>query len=137
MSMRDYGVDDYGLILSPDDIKTIAAKLYTDFSEDDWNADYYAYVEEIADELGIESISEFCGSDSALTDDGDFDWDSEYYSSEPIYYIGVSRYPTLFRQSYKNMEELIDEFKGKVGAYLPEDFGYRERIRHISGTYFG
>ena len=36
-----------------------------------------------------------------------------------------------------NMEEIVDEFKSKLGKYLPEDFDYRSRISHICGTYYG
>ena len=30
-----------------------------------------------------------------------------------------------------------EEMKSKIGEYLPEDFDYRSRICHISGTYYG
>lgn len=43
----------------------------------------------------------------------------------------------LFKAAYKDMNELIDEFKSDIGEYLPEDFDYRANIRHIVGTYFG
>lgn len=59
------------------------------------------------------------------------------YDGDRIYYIQVSSYPTLFKPAYKSMDELIAEFKEKVGEYLPEDFDYRSNIRHIVGTYFG
>ena len=37
----------------------------------------------------------------------------------------------------ENIDEIIDEFKGKLGEYLPDGFDYRGKIRHVSGTYFG
>ena len=33
--------------------------------------------------------------------------------------------------------ELTNEFKEKLGEYLPDNFDYRNHIRHISGCYYG
>lgn len=134
MSMRDYAVDDYGLVLDEETVKVIASKVYEDYTEDiaDWGFELYS--------SGIcEYIGEFTGEAQEITDDGTFIWGGDYksYNDEAIYYVPLSKYPTLFKRAYNNMEEIIDEFKSKLGEYLPEDFDYRSKIRHICGTYYG
>ena len=74
-----------------------------------------------------------------ISDNGGIVWssDSEDYRNEIISYVPVSNFPTLFEKAYENIDEIIDEFKEKLGDYLPDGFDYRGKIRHISGTYFG
>ena len=137
MSMRDWAIDDYGLILDEETIKVIASKVFDDFTEDEdvfsvWGYELY--------EKGIcEWISEFTGEAQELTDDGIFAWGGNEiaYHCDYIVYVPVFKYPTLFRRVYNDMDEIVDEFKSKLGKYLTEDFDYRSRIRHISGTYYG
>lgn len=135
MSMRDYAVDDYGLLLTEETMKIIASKVCDDFEdmeEDEYGVTLY--------EEGIcEYIGDFTGEAGILLDDGLNDWmrNGEMYDGDRIYYVQVSSYPTIFKAAYENMDALIAEFKEKVGEYLPEDFDYRSNIRHIVGTYFG
>lgn len=138
MSMRDYAVDDYGLVLDMNHLHYLSEKLLDDFTEVGWRTDKYGYIESVADTLGIEGISEFSGEAFIIKDDGESDWtNTDVYSGNTIYYIGTSKYPNLFKQAYQNITELIDEFKKKIGDYLPKEFDYRGSIRHIVGTYFG
>lgn len=135
MSMRDYAVSDYGLLLDEETIKIIASKLFDDFSEDekeDWG--YLLYYRGIC-----EYISEFTGESLPIRDDGHVSWgdDGENYRCETIVFVPIINYPTLFKKAYENIEEIIDELKRNIGKYLPEGFDYRGKIRHISGTYFG
>ena len=134
MSMRDYAVDDYGLLLNEETIKVIASKVIEDYTEDmDIDLAYELYDNGIC-----EYISEFTGEAQEVDSNG-FYWggECEEYSSDVIAYVQASNYPTLFRRAYNNMDELVEEFKNKVGKYLPEDFDYRSNIRHICGTYYG
>ena len=135
MSMRDYPVDDYGLLLTDEMMKIIASKVIDDFEEIDENE----YGDALYEEGICEYIGDFTGEAGILTDDGLNDWinTGETYSGDMIYYIPTESYPTLLKAAYKDMDELIEEFKSKVGDYLPEDFDYRANIRHIVGTYFG
>lgn len=135
MSMRDYAVDDYGLVLDNETVHLIAFKLFEEYEAEDgehgdWKYDLY--------EEGIcEYISEFTGEAQQVNEDGTYWWgNSESYSCDTIVYV-QARYPTLFRKAYDNMDELVEDFKNKLGQYLPEDFDYRSRICHISGTYYG
>lgn len=138
MSMRDYAVDDYGLVLNTNHLHLISAKLLDDYSEKEWENDRYGLVEAVVDKLGIQSIGNFSGEAFTINDNGEPDWsNTEVYSEDPIYYVNTSAYPNLFKQAYKNINEIIDEFKKKIGEHLPLDFDYRNCIRHIVGTYFG
>ena len=135
MSMRDYAVDDYGLLLTEETMKIIASKVCDDF--EDMEEDEYG--DALYEEGICEYIGDFTGEAGILFDDGLNDWMSngEMYDGDRIYYIQVSSYPTIFKAAYENMDALIAEFKEKVGEYLPKDFDYRANIRHIVGTYFG
>lgn len=135
MSMRDYAVDDYGLVLDKEAMKAMISKLgIMVIDEEDFDFSYYLYDEGIC-----EYISEFTGEAQAINDDGYFDFSRDYesYNSDSIAYVPLAKYPTLFKRAYNNMEEIIDELKLKIGKYVPEDFDYRSRICHICGTYFG
>ena len=135
MSMRDYAVDDYGLLLTEETMKIIASKVCDDFED----IGEYEYGDALYEEGICEYIGDFTGEAGILFDDGLNDWMSngEMYNGDQIYYIQVSSYPTLFKAAYENMDALIAEFKEKVGEYLPDDFDYRSHIRHIVGTYYG
>lgn len=39
MSMRDYAVDDYGLILCREDMRLLAAKVCKDYTDDEFDED--------------------------------------------------------------------------------------------------
>ena len=135
MSMRDYAVDDYGLLLTEKTMKIIASKVCDDF--EDMEEDEYGYA---LYEKGIcEYIGDFSGEAIRITDDGYHEYgnNGESYSGDQIFYVPMRSYSTLFKPAYENMEALIAEFKEKLGEYLPEDFDYRANIRHIVGTYFG
>lgn len=135
MSMRDYAVEDYGLLLTEETMKTIASKVCDDFED----IDEYCYGEALYEEGICECIGDFTGEAGLITDDGLNDWikTGDIYNGDQIYYIQCSSYPTMFKAAYENMDALITEFKEKVGEYLPDDFDYRANIRHIVGTYYG
>lgn len=135
MSMRDYAVDDYGLLLTEEIMKIIASKVCDDFED----MEEGEYGDALYDKGICEYIGDFTGEAGILLDDGLNDWmrNGEMYDGDRIYYIQVSSYPTIFKAAYENMDALIAEFKEKIGEYLPEDFDYRSNIRHIVGTYFG
>lgn len=133
MSMRDYAVSDYGLLLDDETMKIILSRVYPDYTDEDDMA-YELYSEGIC-----EYISEFTGESMPIRDNGELDWvaDSEDYRNDVIAFVSISNLPSLFKKAYENMDELIDELKEKLGEYLPDGFDYRSRIRYICGTYFG
>lgn len=135
MSMRDYAVDEYGLILDSNALKRIASQMFDDFEEGNWEQDIYEYV---FDMDNVESISEFTGEALKINDNGETDYrDTVYYNYDSIFYACTLKAPSLFHASYRNVQDLISEFQNRLGKYLPRDFDYRSNIRHIVGTYYG
>ena len=138
MSMSYYAVDDYGLLITEEMLKMIASKVCEDYTEEAYEEDEWSFNEELYDEGLVERISEFIGEATAINDDGTSRWyDSLSYHCDCIHYLPVKKMNTLFKAAYNNVDEIIDEFKNKLGEYLPEDFDYRNNIRHISGCYYG
>ena len=138
MSMLGDAVNDYGLVLDTDILHEIASKLCEDYTDEAWEEDKDSFVEDVVDTLGLECVSMFSGDALKIDDDGSDDWnDSEYYNGDSIYYKTIRAYPTLFSAPYKDMGEVVAEFKSRLGEYLPENFNYREAIRHIVGAYLG
>lgn len=138
MSMRDYAVNDYGLVLDEETIKVIASQYCEGYTEEDYDEDPWGFNDELYSAGIVEYMSDFSGETIHIDDDGIDDWrNTDVYCSDLIYYIPVSRISTLFKAAYNNIEEMVDEFKEKIGEYFTEDFNYREYIRHIVGTYFG
>ena len=134
MSMWHYAFDDYGLVLDKETVKIIASQVFDDYTPNEEDIIF-----DLCDKGICECIGEFNGEAHELSDDGMFSWydDSHSYDYEPIAYMPLKNYPTLFKQAYNNMDEIVKEMKSKIGEYLPEDFDYRSRICHISGTYYG
>lgn len=141
MSMRDYAVYDYGLLLTKEMMKTLAEKHCKDFTEEDFEMDEFGFYEEVEDVFGgnIEYICEFTGEAKYVEDSGDCGWgcDTIYFNGAYIYYIPINRRLTLFKAAYKNMDDMIDDFKERVGKYMPDNFDYRANMRYIVGTYWG
>ena len=135
MSMRDYAVDEYGLILDSNALKRIASQMFDDFEEENWEQDKYEYV---FDMENVEYIGEFSGEALKINDSGETDYrDTIYYNNDSIFYVCTLKVPSLFHASYKNVQDLISESQDRLGKYLPRDFDYRSNIRHIVGTYYG
>ena len=130
MSMREYAVDDYGMIIEEEVAKEICCRLYENYDNDSFYYDLYN------SEL-CEYIGDFTGEAFRINDDGKPDWTGDSYDFEALCYLPLSVYPSLFRGAYGNMGDIIEELKDKIGKYLPDDFDYRSRIRHIVGTYCG
>ncbi|MBP5462002.1 MAG: hypothetical protein J6Y20_07765 [Lachnospiraceae bacterium] len=140
MSIRDYGVNDYGLLLREDTMKRLASAICKDYTEEEYLEDPYSFNEVITDSIA-EYIFNFTGEAVKIRDNGEDDWMtpncSEYYDDDFLYYIPLSRYPSLFNAAYTGIGEVVEELKRTAGRYLPSDFDYRSDIRHIIGTYYG
>ena len=133
MSMRTYAYEDYGLVLNDETIKMICEKVFADEPHEEENDGYALY------DAGIcQMAGNFTGELFPITDNGQDIWDrSETPNDDCVYYVSVKKYPRLFNTAYKDIGELVAEFKEELGEYLPEDFDYRSHIRHIVGTTFG
>ena len=138
MSMRDYEVIDYVIVMIRDMLKTICSKYYREYTEEKYDKDEYSFNDALYEEGVVEYISEFTGEAMTIDENGNDDYNSsEVYNDDTIYYVPTKNYGTLFKAAYANMEELEDEFRNKFNKYLPDDFDYRKHICHIVGTYFG
>lgn len=138
MSMRDYAVNDYGLVMTRDMLKTICSKYYREYTEEKYDKDEYSFNDALYEEGVVEYISEFTGEAITIDENGTDDYNfSEVYNYDTIYYVPTKNYGTLFKAAYANMEELESEFRNKFNKYFPDDFDYRKHICHIVGTYFG
>ena len=133
MSMRDYAVDDYGMVLDAETAKTICLNLWDDYDGED----YEDYGYDLYSHEKCEYISEFTGEAYKIDDNGDIFGASDSYDCESLYYISLWVYPSLFNKAYNSMDDIVAELKERIGKYLPEDFDYRSKIRHIIGTYYG
>ena len=138
MSMRDYAVNDYGLVMTRDMLKTICLMYCGDYSKTRYDNDEYSFNDELYEAGIVEYISGFTGEAMVIDDNGNDDYNSsEVYNDDTIYYVPTKNYGTLFKAAYANMEELESEFRNKFNKCLPDDFDYRKHICHIVGTYFG
>ena len=133
MSMRDYAYVDYGLVLDKETIRHMYSKVFEGQEEELNDMGYALYDEGI-----VEYTGEFTGEAMKIEDNGNDDWrDTIVYSADVFYYVPLGKYPSLFEANYKDINEIVDEFKSKVGKYMPESYDYRANIRHIIGTTFG
>ncbi len=138
MSMRDYAVDDYGLLMTRETIQIIASQFCNDYTEQKYNNDEHGYANDLYEANIIDYISEFTGETFEIDNFGRTIFNhGETYYVDHLYYIPVCKESTLFKPAYNNMDELISEFRWKLCDYLPDDFDYRKYIRHIVGTYYG
>ena len=138
MSMHDYALNDYGLLLDRDALKYIATRDRFGFTEEDYENDEWECNDSIRNTNIIDWTSEFTGEAIQIYDDGRNAWGlSTSYYCDDIFYVPVEHMSTLFKAAYTDIDEVIAEFKSGIGKYLPEDFDYRNNIRHICGTYYG
>ena len=138
MSMRYYAVNDYGLVMTREMLKTICSKYYREYTEEKYNDDEYSFNDALYEEGVVEYISGFTGEAMVIDDNGDdYNSNSEAYNDDTIYYVPTQNYGTFFKAAYANMEELESEFRNKFNKYFPDDFDYRKHICHIVGAYFG
>lgn len=138
MSMRDYAVNDYGLLMTREMMKMVASKVCANYTDKDYAEDEWSFNEELYDKGIVEYIGSFTGESVAIDDNGVQVWSySEHYNNDVIYYCPMQRISTLFKAAYEDIDEMIAEFQQRIGQYLPDDFDYREYIRNILGTYYG
>jgi hypothetical protein len=140
--MRDYAFDDYGLLLTEETLKILASKIVIakgeEYSDELYENDPEFYNDLVTDELDIEYNSEFTGEATLVKENGAEDWDDSItFNNDILRYVRVDKYPNLFRAAYNSIDDVVEEFKAKLGEYLPDDFDYKANFRHIVGTYYG
>ena len=137
MSMRDYAVEDYGIVLNTSDLKKICMKLYNDCTEDDWEEDCYGFIARLSSVIDLCQCGEFTGEAIAVRRDGRDEYlDTIVFSGNSLYYVAIKKYPTLFEGAYSCFDDMVADFKKALSKHVPNDFDFTN-VRHIVGTYFG
>lgn len=139
MSMQHYPVDNYGLYLDFDTLKHMASKLCEDFTPEAFDEDEWFYLNELYEMGHVDYMSEFTGEAIAIRDTGEPMWGvpHQVYSYDTCWYAPARKQTRMFGAAYENMDELIAEFRDRLGEYLPVDFDYRKNLCLVCGTYFG
>lgn len=141
MSMREYAFEDCGMVLNTNHLQMLAKRICADYSDKEWEKSpdsRYEFLDKVSEKLDMQYISGFDGEAIFITDDGHNDCDdSLQYDNDVLYYIPLSNYPTMFKPAYNSIDEIVDELREKLGQFLPQNFDYRNNIRHIVGTYYG
>lgn len=140
MSMRNYSVSGYGIILN--------GLLDTDA------------LDELAESEIVSTQFEFTGDANSLNDDGSENWSDETsFDSEGLYFIEVPKYPRFFKAAYKNMDALVADLKKRYDAVRKASIAWekencdapdgshvlpkltakqiRKHLRAFTGTYYG
>ena len=132
MSMKTYAFEDYGLVLTDEIMKTICEKAFKEPAEDE------SFGMALYDADICSCAGNFTGEIFSVLDTGsDNVYGSDDIEDDSVYYVAARKYPTLFNAAYKDMDEMVTEFKEALGKYLPADFDYRSNIKHIIGTTWG
>lgn len=130
MSRKHFGIREYGFVLDDETIRYMVSKLNHDYKKES-NKDH---IRELHSYGLIDIIDNFVGVAERIEDDGSCGGAYKYYDFTSLYYVPLSKYPTLFEKSYSNISECIEEFKSEYKTCLPEDFDYRNSIACIDGT---
>ena len=135
--MRDYAVDDYGLVLNSNHMQILASQLCDGYTEQDYYENMPYYFEEVIEALDLTYIDNFTGEATIVEENNPESIGTDYYNDDLIVYLQTQNRETLFDRAYKNIGEVIDEFKSVLAQYLPENFQYEKQFCHIVGSFYG
>lgn len=138
MSMKEYGTFGRGLVI-PDNLIEYVATHSENWDQEVYENDFSTFFEENR-MLGGKQVLSFteCSGDFFDIDDLHYIVFDEYeINEESFYIIEMDKYPSLFAQAYKDLDEIVEEFKSAVGKYFPDDFDYQKYLVSYHGTYWG
>ena len=124
MSMREYGVVDFGMIIEAELGKSICKKFEVEA------------LYELEDE-NICSLSDFCGCIRKINENGSLFGEGESLTDESLYYFSTSLAPNFIKGAYSSVEEIAEEIALKAKDYLPEGYPIKDHLCFIYGTIFG
>ena len=141
MSMREYPMGTYGLSLNEEAVFALA-KAVSEKNKDgeykDAEPDFYADAEYISYYNGglwsvtcqSDIIGELIGinADGVCVDGG--------VSVDHCCILELDRFPGLFKQAYKDFEEIVAELKEKTLGAISEEY-IRENVAVFEGVYWG
>ena len=142
MSMREYGTFGRGLLIPEKCIESVVKKC-TDFNEEEYGDNYKQFLNDtVYDSANFDGghLIEFseCSGDFFDVDDKEYKmFEDDEVDEDWFFIIELDKYPSLFTQAYKDEDEIVEEFKSKVGKYFPEDFDYKKYLVSYHGTYWG
>lgn len=126
MSMCEYGYSDYGMIIDDVAEKEILKR------------GGYEDLDELWEDGRCQYVSEFSGTAYRLNEHGDCSWSEDYlFSNDRLFYFNLGKEPSLCRQAYSSVDEIVEELKNDLSDLLPDDFDIRSRLCFIAGTYWG
>ena len=139
MAMQHYAVNDYGLYLDFETLKHMASKLCKDYSPEAFADDEWDFLFDLYERGYVEYMSEFTGEATAIQDTGEPMWGvpHQVYRYDACWYAPARKQSRMFGAAYETMDEVIAEFRDRIGEYLPDDFDYRKNLCLVCGTYFG
>lgn len=84
------------------------------------------------------SVVSNCSGDFFDIDEIDYSKISEKdYDKDCFVIVELHKYPSLFCQAYKDIDEIVKEYKSSVGKYFPENFDFKKYLVTFIGTYEG
>jgi hypothetical protein len=141
MSTKYNGMEDYAIVFNEQEVIEMYKAKFKGFGNEQASSEEDSMdVSECGEALGLHYESEFTGEVFPILEDGSTDYrdcSDNSYTSEPLYYLTIRNYPTLFKGGYASMDELVEDMRTQCADALPEDINVRERLRHIIGTYYG
>lgn len=142
MSANNYVISGYGLVITDTDkhinyfLKTIEqAWKQEDSDTDDWNLFGMNKVKNFFEhKQDIVNIAEFSNIDEdkffvPISDETNA-IEIEEDDNGLIFY--TDKQPNICEQAYGSEDEIIKEFKEKLGKFLPDDFDYKAHIGELS-----
>lgn len=138
MSRHVYAVEDYGLLLDHEALMTLSCQVFDKTPEDVKREGENNVFADLMDHEDFAYVSFFSGETLFVDDHGNDAWTLFAYECDTVYFVPVRKYPSLFAGSapYKNVEELVKEFREVLGGRLP-NYDIRNHICHIIGTQTG
>ena len=137
MSTHTYAAEDYGMVLTEKALMALSSKEFDMSPEEIIAEGEWGVYCDLAEKRQYDYISNFSG-EALFIDDNGYDGESVHsYDYDTVYYISVSRYPHIIGDAaYKNVSEIVDEFRERLGDELP-DYDIRGNICHIIGCCYG
>lgn len=127
MSMRIYGIDDYGFVIIGEAFDEMNKRFDEARGVEVWD-----FLDWLSDNAC--TSPDFEGSLFPI-DDTNLNAICEECFADTLYYFPLNNYPTLFTKAYNSMDDIINEIKEKADGLLPDDFPIENYIVHITGTY--
>lgn len=152
MSMRDYGYNDYGIVLSDYEVLYAASIcMREDYPDNKIVIEEDNECVVVTDENGEETVYEHCDCldylENIVLSVGNFTGDcrkildaeytSDDFSDDTLNYIPLLKSPSFFEKAYDSFEDMVEKHKAEYAKYLPDDFDWKNKLVHIVGSTWG